>query len=169
MKTFISSLILVIFSSFILVGQTHSNIEKLPDFMLPTDVYIVKKDTFNRTCFCFNEFNQQIYNENLYNYKSIKYCKVFVKKYKRINKGFWNYELFIKKDTVSKIIAEYYKSDNADNWVLKKYDKNIVVSEHKIKITDTIVATSRIYTEKPFGENSESSILRQYMKTEIID
>lgn len=152
------------FSPLFLIGQTNSEIEKVPDFML-SSISIVKKDTLSRICFCFDKLDKQIYDDNLNNNENIEYCKVFEKKYNIKDRGYWIYELFVKKDTDSKIIAEYFKIDN-NNWLRKKYKNNVAISENKIKVTDSIIATSTSYKGSRVLKNSKPTF-RQFMKTEI--
>ena len=164
MKRLNLTFILAVFFPLFLIGQTNSKIKKLPDFMLNGYLSIIEKDTLTRTCFCFDKFDKQIYSENFNNNENIKYCKVFEKKYTRISRNYWVYELFMKNDTISNIVAEYFKIDNTENWLMKKYKNNNVISENKIKLTDSIIATSKSY----IGSNTEPNI-RQIMKTEIIN
>lgn len=159
---------IILFSPLFLIGQTNSEIEKVPDFMLFSNLSIVKKDTLERICFCFDKLDKQIKNDNFNNNENIKYCKVFEKKYNRNNRSYWIYELFVKKDTAFKIIEEYSKIDSTNNWLMKKYKNNVIISENKIKITDSIIQTSKSYKGSRITENS-IPIIRQYLKTEIVN
>ncbi|OGS71090.1 MAG: hypothetical protein A3F91_10270 [Flavobacteria bacterium RIFCSPLOWO2_12_FULL_35_11] len=157
--------IFLIFPLF-LFGQTESEIEKVPDFMI-SQISVVKKDTLQSICFCFDESDKQIYDENLNNLKNVKYCKVFEKKYIKGVGGYWIYEMFLDKDTVSKFVADYNNIDNA-NWLMKKYKNNVIISENKIKVTDSVVGTSTMYMGSMVLKKKKS-IIRHYLKTEIVD
>ena len=168
MKRLKFTLTIILFFPLFLIGQTNSEIEKVPEFMLFSSISIVKKDTLERICFCFDKLDKQINSENFNNNENIKYCKVLEKKYIRNNRSYWIYELLVKKDTAFKIVAEYSKIDSTNHWLMKKYKNKVVISENKIKITDSIIATA----SRTMGSNvlkNKKPIIRHYLKTEIIN
>ena len=168
MKRLKSTFIIILFSPLFLIGQTNSEIEKVPDFMRSSYVSLIKKDTIVRICFCFDKFDKQIYNDNFNNNENIKSCKVFERKFIKKERGYWAYEMFVKKNTIYKLISEYSKIDSTNNWLMKKYKNNVIISENKIKITDSIIATE----SRTMGSNvlkKKKPIIRQYLKTEIVN
>jgi hypothetical protein len=136
----------MMFPTLFLFCQTDSKIEKLPDFMQSGVIVFVKEDTLIRMSFCFDKLDNQIFSDRYKNLDNIKKCKVYEKKiHKNRISGFWVYEQFLKEDSISKIHSEYINIDNT-TWFMKKYEDNLVVSENKVQVTDSIIGTEKRYS-----------------------
>jgi len=161
--TYIVILIFPIFS----FGQSNTINEKVPDFMGARSVSIVEKDTIQKICFCFDQFNKQIYNWGYGNIEKIKSCQVFEKKYIRGSLSYWKYDLFLAKDKDSKKVAEYFNIDNVI-WLMKKYENDDIISENNIKVTDSVIDAAT-FSPRRIIHRDTIPTYRQYMKTEIIN
>ncbi|WP_298363639.1 hypothetical protein [uncultured Lutibacter sp.] len=166
MKTLKFIYLAILFFPIINFGQTTDKTNKLPDFM-NTNYAIVENDTVARNCFCFDRFNDQIGKTEYVYLDFVKRCKSYQKKYKKNDNGYWNYNTFLKMDSISKLYAEYINIDN-QYWVKRTYKDNKIESHKIIKLTDRVSATEQLYNYIGFHKDTVPKIL-YYMETEITD
>lgn len=155
----------MLFFPLVSFGQTN---KKIPEFIQPSSIFIMKKDTLVRECFCFNKLDKPIFNPEFENIDIIKYCNVYEKKYYKNIRTYTEYDKVLKKDNNFKKIAEYFNMGNA-NWFMKTYKGDVLISENNIKVTDSIIGVLKIYPSSNTIKGVEPSTILHIMKTEIVD
>lgn len=164
MKNLMFLYLSILFLPSLTFGQNQPSVEKIPDFMRPTQVSVVEKDTLTRICFWFDKEHRQILNDQPLDYATLSYCKVFERKFTKTSRGYLDYESFIQTDKIYKLVAECFKTENPNQWLMKKYKNDSLISENKVRVTDISTGTSKT---KKMGD--PIPLVRQFMKTEIID
>lgn len=154
--------IIILIFPLTLFGQSDTKIIKIPDFLVGN--YFSKKDSIMRTCFCFDKVDKQILPLKIgENIKKISYCKILQHK-NNDGESYWKYDLFIKKNKYE-IFAEYINIDNI-NWLMKKYEGDVLISEKNVKVTNKIIGVDSIYS-RSFSNNDFILKVYKIMKTTI--
>lgn len=130
------------------------------------DEGLIMPDSLTTSLFCFDKKDKQIIINN-HGIENIDCCKFLKHKKNEHNDGslksYWDYKAF-KENTLFEVFAEF-KKINDTIWLRRKFKNNEIISENKIKVTNTVTGSSTSYIKASPNGNIKL-IKNEILKTE---